>query len=67
MLVLTPGVVLLVGAGGDEGSLHEVAVSRPCFTLIGSALGLIAMGLLIPFTRRTVQGTSASQFNPIHG
>lgn len=67
VLVMTPGVVLLVGADGDEGSLHEVAVSRLCFTLIGSALGLIAMGLLIPFARRAAQGTSTPQADLIHG
>jgi len=60
ILVATPGVVLLVGAGGAEGSLLDVAVSRLGYTLIGSALGLLAMGLLIPFTRSGAQSTTAS-------
>ncbi len=67
MLVATPGIVLLVGADGAKGSLLDVAVSRLGYTLIGSALGLIAMGLLIPFTRRAAQGTTASQADAIHG
>ena len=67
ILVATPGIVLLVGADGAEGSLLDVAVSRLGYTLIGSALGLIAMGLLIPFTRSGAQGTAASQADAIHG
>lgn len=67
VLVLTPGIVLLVGAGGAEGSLLDVAVSRLGYTLIGSALGLIAMGLLIPFTRHAAHSERASQADVIHG
>lgn len=67
VLVMTPGVVLLVGAGSDEGSLHEVAVSRLCFTLIGSALGPIAMGLLIPFTGRSAHAGPVSHADATHG
>ena len=67
ILVATPGIVLLVGADGAEGSLLDVAVSRLGYTLIGSALGLIAVGFLIPFTRSGAQGTAASQADAIHG
>ena len=50
---LTPGVVLIVGSSGDDGSLLNLAFSRLGYTILGSLLGLAAVALLFPFYRNS--------------